>query len=123
MTGVIGLCWEGCSDDSSCSNNQKCVRRSLYTPHKQCVHKIVTINDFFNSQYKCFNGCGHDCLDTVITKPGKCPDTTGMIGTCDMKCMNDKSCPGPQKCVSLNILYLFRNNRSLIFSSNLYLEI
>jgi hypothetical protein len=25
MTGVVGLCWEDCSDDSSCTNGKKCV--------------------------------------------------------------------------------------------------
>ena len=38
VTGLIGQCYEGCSSDVNCTDDQLC----------------------------CFNGCGHSCMDPVI---------------------------------------------------------
>ena len=42
MSGMIGICVEMCSDDSSCDGNKKC----------------------------CSNGCGHTCMEPVMPSEG-----------------------------------------------------
>ena len=42
MSGLMGICVEGCSGDSDCPGEQKC----------------------------CSNGCGHTCMDPVMHGEG-----------------------------------------------------
>uniref|UniRef100_A0AAZ3Q9Z2 WAP domain-containing protein n=1 Tax=Oncorhynchus tshawytscha TaxID=74940 RepID=A0AAZ3Q9Z2_ONCTS len=64
-----GMCAEFCSNDSDCSNDEKC----------------------------CHNGCGHECITPYTVKPGRCalPKGTPM---CAEYCYHDGQCPEEQKC-------------------------
>ncbi len=73
---------------------------------------------------KCSNGCGYTCTSLIIvtttqkpsaSKAGVCPPRPG-IGKCVVRCRNDASCPGNEKCVcylsKISICLLFIENSS-----------
>ncbi|XP_059916007.1 whey acidic protein-like [Gadus macrocephalus] len=68
----FGLCAEFCSGDYNCPNDQRC----------------------------CSNGCGHQCTDPYIGKPGVCPPRHGGVGVCAEYCSEDTDCPHQEKCCS-----------------------
>ncbi|XP_072039204.1 uncharacterized protein [Amphiura filiformis] len=69
---AVGICVQGCDDDSSCTGTQKC----------------------------CSNGCGTGCVDPA-PKAGYCPALTqDSFGTCDQQCSLDVDCEGSSKCCS-----------------------
>ena len=73
--GSAGICIHGCSSDSDCTNGQKC----------------------------CSNGCGRTCTQPDLVpyynvSTQQCPDTTGLVGICEVGCRGDYDCRSGQMC-------------------------
>ena len=130
----FGLCVQGCSSNTDCTNGQICCSNgcgtSCYTPTGTpttasptdprcppptgfglCVQGCSSNTDCTNGQICCSNGCGTSCstpTDTPTTPPlpttptppvGHCPVISpGTFGACIISCSDDRDCLGGRLC-------------------------